>query len=318
MPSKNRIVLSIKICGLLWLAALTAGAGSPGAAPADALAVEEVAPGVFVHTGLYEETDGVNQGDIANCGFIVGTQAVAVIDSGGSPAVGERLREAIRLHTDRPVRYVINTHMHPDHLFGDAAFLADGPVFLAHRNLEAALTARADHYGRSFAEATGTTVRVVAPTQIVADRMEIDLGGRVLELVAHPPAHTDNDLTVFDRQTATLWTGDLVFMERAPAIDGSVLGWLEVLRALTAVPAVRAVPGHGPAAAPWPQAASDLQGYLGRLVAGIREIQKAGGTIQQAIDRVAPEERPKWRLFDDYHPRNVTAAFAELEWAEPE
>ncbi|AWK89343.1 quinoprotein relay system zinc metallohydrolase 2 [Azospirillum thermophilum] len=318
MPWKNRIVLSIKTCGLLWSAALTAGAGLPAAAFAAALAVEEVAPGVFVHAGLHEEADGGNQGDIANCGFIVGAEAVAVIDSGGGPAVGERLREAIRRHTDRPIRYVITTHMHPDHLFGNAAFLTDEPVFLAHRNLEAALMARADHYGRRFAEATGTAVEVVPPTQAVAGRMEIDLGGRVLELVAHPPAHTDNDLTVFDRRTATLWAGDLIFMERAPAIDGSVLGWLKVLRTLTAVPAARVVPGHGPAAAPWPEAASDLQGYLGRLVAGIREVQKAGGTIRQAIDRVGTEERPKWRLFDDYHPRNVTAAFAELEWAEPE
>ena len=285
-------------------------------ARADALPVEEVAPGVFVHVGRYAETDSANQGDIANCGFIVGHEAVAVIDTGGGPAVGRRLREAVRMRTDRPIRYVINTHMHPDHVFGNGAFLGDGAAFVAHRNFQPALMARIDHYRRAFEAAAGPAgnVEFVPPTLTVSDRLEIDLGQRVLELVAHPPAHTDNDLTVFDRQTGTLWTGDLVFMERAPAIDGNVLGWREVLTALSAMPAARAVPGHGPASAPWPEAAAELRRYLERLVAEVRAIQKAGGTIQRAIAEVGAGERTHWHLFDTYHPRNVTAAFAELEW----
>ena len=283
-------------------------------AQADALPVVEVASGVFVHAGRHEETDATNRGDTANCGFIIGSDAVAVIDTGGGPAIGRALREAVRTHTDRPIRYVINTHMHPDHVFGNAAFLADGPAFVAHRNFQAALTARRDHYLRAFHEATGGLAGEVgfAPITIaVSDRLEIDLGQRTLELVAHPPAHTDNDLTVFDRQTGTLWTGDLVFMEHAPAVDGSVLGWLEVLTALSAV---RAVPGHGPASVPWPEASMDLRRYLERIVTGVRAVQKAGGTIQRAVADVGAEERPHWRLFDTYHPRNVTAVFAELEW----
>ncbi len=299
--------------GLLWTAP----------ASADPLPVTEVAPGVFVHAGLYEETDAANVGDIANCGFIVGDDAVAVIDTGGSPAVGRRLREAIRAHTDRPVRYVVNTHMHPDHVLGNAAFLADQPEagqpdFVAHRNFQAALMARGNHYLHAFDAAVGAEAgaeaRIVPPTVTVSDRLELDLGRRVVELVARPVAHTDNDLTVFDRQTATLWTGDLLFMERAPAIDGSVLGWIRLLDGLAAEPVARVVPGHGPPAAPWPEAARDLRQYLERVVTGVRAIQAAHGTIQQAAGTVAADEAPRWRLFDGYNPRNVTAAFAELEW----
>ncbi|MCW2241325.1 quinoprotein relay system zinc metallohydrolase 2 [Azospirillum canadense] len=285
---------------------------------ADPLPVSEVAPGVFVHAGLYEETDTANAGDIANCGFIVGDDAVAVIDTGGSPAVGQRLREAIRAHTDRPVRYVVNTHMHPDHVLGNAAFLPDQPDFVAHRNFQAALMARGNHYLHAFDAAVGAEAgaeaRIIPPTVTVSDRLELDLGRRVVELVARPVAHTDNDLTVFDRQTATLWTGDLLFMERAPAIDGSVLGWIRLLDGLAAEPAARVVPGHGPLSAPWPEAARDLRRYLDRVVTGVRAIQAAHGTIQQAADTVATDEAPRWRLFDGYNPRNVTAAFAELEW----
>lgn len=298
--------------------ALWAMPARAGALPVTALAMTEVAPGVFVHAGRHAETDAGNEGDIANCGFIVGAEAVAVIDTGGGPAVGRRLRDAVRARTALPIRYVVNTHMHPDHVLGNAAFQDDGARTVAHQRFQAALMARSGHYLRMFEDAAGAgAARDVAflPVAIaVSDRMEIDLGGRVLDLVAHPPAHTDNDLTVFDRQTGTLWTGDLVFMERAPAVDGTALGWLRVLDALAALPAQRAVPGHGPPAAPWPDAAAALRRYLEQVVAGVRAVQKSGGTIQRAIAEVAVQERPRWQLFDEYHPRNVTAVFAELEW----
>ncbi|WP_353861331.1 quinoprotein relay system zinc metallohydrolase 2 [Azospirillum formosense] len=300
----------------VWLSVWLFGAAAP--ATADPLPVFEVAPGVFVHAGRHEETDAANGGDIANCGFIVGNEAVAVIDSGGSPALGHRLREAIRVHTDRPIRYVVNTHMHPDHALGNAAFLPDRPDFVAHVRFQPALAARLDHYRQAFDDAVGAAaaaeVRLIAPTVAVTDRLELDLGGRVLDLVAWPVAHTDNDLTVIDRQTRTLWAGDLLFMERAPAIDGSVLGWLRTLDALAAEPATRVVPGHGPPSAPWPDASVDLRRYLNGVVEGVRKVQAAHGTIQQAVDTVAADEAPRWRLFDSYNPRNVTAAFAELEW----
>lgn len=305
----------------VWLLGVWPYSAAP--AQADPLPVFEVAPGVFVHAGRHEETDSANAGDIANCGFVVGDDAVAVIDTGGSPMIGRRLREAIRVRTDRPIRYVVNTHMHPDHVLGNAAFLPDQPDFVAHHNFQAALMARSGHYRQSFEAVMGSEaageVQFLPPTVVVSDRMDLNLGGRVLELVAHPVAHTDNDLTVLDRETGTLWTGDLLFMDRAPAIDGSVLGWLRLLDRLVAEsaianPVARVVPGHGPPSAPWPGAAVDLRRYLNQIVGGVRALQAAHGTIQQAVDTVASDEAQRWRLFDAYNPRNVTAAFAELEW----
>src|SRR5262245_32486429 len=94
------------------------------------LALENPAPGVYVHYGQQAEMTPANSGDVANLGFVVGAQCVAVIDSGGTFAVGRALRQAIRSTTPLPVCYVINTHVHPDHVFGNAAFVDDHPEFI--------------------------------------------------------------------------------------------------------------------------------------------------------------------------------------------
>jgi quinoprotein relay system zinc metallohydrolase 2 len=307
-------------------AALAAGAGGAiaglgwatrravGAVP---LPVTEIAPGIFVHQGAHELATAANLGAIANVGFVVGDEAVAVIDSGGCAQGGARLRAAIREVSALPIRYVIASHVHPDHLFGHAAFTADRPTFVGHHKLPAALAMRGAYYLDDLLDELGALAEgtaIVEPTLTVAEEASIELGGRKLRLVAHATAHTDNDLSVFDAATGTLWLADLLFMERLPVIDGSVLGWLELLGVVRRWPAERVVPGHGPASAPWPAAARAQIRYLERLCDDVRALIARGGTIEAAVAEVGAGERASWRLFDFYHARNVTAAFTELEW----
>jgi quinoprotein relay system zinc metallohydrolase 2 len=281
------------------------------------LPVSEIAPGIFVHNGVQQDASPANDDEIANIGFIIGNGAVAVIDPGGSYREGTELRAAIRARTALPIRYVIMTHVHPDHIFGAAAFRADHPDFVGHAKLPGALAQRGAYYVRRLHEAIGDKANgseIVPPTVLVSTRLDLDLGGRRLVVWAHGPAHTDSDLTIFDEKTSTFWLADLLFVDRIPVIDGSIVGWLDELKQVTAIPAARAVPGHGPVSVPWPQAAAPEQRYLETVARDTRAAIKARIDIAEAYRHVAQSERGHWLLFDDYHPRNVTASYKELEW----
>ena len=301
---------------LATLAALRPARSIAAPVPVLPLPMTEVAPGIHVRQGAHEEATVENQDGIANIGFIVGSAAVAVLDPGGSRADGERLRASIRQQTELPIRYVVLTHLHPDHVFGAIAFAEDKPVYVGHARMTGMLVQRGEFYRNSLADVLGIEeAGDYAKTDMLVDgSATLDLGGRVVRLQAHPTAHTDNDLSILDETTGTLWLGDLLFVDRVPALDGSILGWLAQTEALRSAPATRAVPGHGPPVVPWPAAAAAQERYLGGLVRDIRAIISRGGEIEQAVATVGLAERGDWVLFDDYNGRNVTSAFKELEW----
>jgi quinoprotein relay system zinc metallohydrolase 2 len=286
---------------------------SAGAAPH---AVAEVGPGIFVRAGAVAEASPANQGGIANIGFIVGRSSVLVTDAGGSLADGAWLRTEIRKRTDKPIRHVLITHVHPDHAFGAAAFAGDEPAFIGHPALRAAIGTRGEHYRRRLAEVLGQdrAGSVVYPTEAAKDGTEIDLGGRVVRLIVHGKAHTDCDLSMLDVETGLLFPADLLFVDRVPSLDGSLRGWLSEAERLKGLGVARAVPGHGPAVVDFAPAMADLTRYLSVLRDETRKAIAAGVPIGEARRDVAQTERSRWALFDDYNGRNVIQAYKELEW----
>ena len=307
--------------GVIALAALfTAG---PSGADDAAVAAQRLAPGVYHLAGHMAPWGPQFAGRVANSGFVVGERCVAVIDAGGSPTAARILLAAIRRVSDLPLCYVIATHVHPDHLMGNDA-LAEanapnaGPRVVGHARLAASLAARAPYYLRAMQRdfaAADVAQGVAPPTIAVADRLNLDLGGRTLTVRAWPTAHTDSDLTVFDPASGTLWLGDLAFVGHLPVLDGRLLGWRAVLRELRTVAATRAVPGHGPVITDWPAGLAPTEAYLARLEGDVREAVRDGLSLSETVARLGDAAPEGWSLTQEFHRRNLTAAYAELEWA---
>ena len=281
------------------------------------LSINQVAPGVYVHWGVQEFSDTRNHGAIANIGFIVGERCVAVIDTGGNPGQGKALKNAIENTTSKPICYVINTHVHPDHIYGNSAFKESGAKFVGHEKLARAMSVRGDYYLQKAPELLGITLTpkdIIPPDISVSSVLDLDLGGRTLKLTAHPAAHTDNDLSVYDPQTDTLWLSDLLFIEHLPSIDGSLKGWFAELEQLEKQSYKTVIPGHGSLVTDWPKSMQPEKEYLSALLLETRAAIKKGVFLEDAVSLIGLSFKNKWKLFDEFHRKNVTKAYAELEW----
>jgi quinoprotein relay system zinc metallohydrolase 2 len=301
-----------------WLSAILLA--PPLTAGPDSFEVHEIAAGVFVHPGKPLPLDAPGHDDIANLSFVVGARCVAVIDTGGSVRIGAALRDSVRRHSTRPICYVINTHVHVDHVLGNVAFSAERPQFVGHAGLAAALDRSRGFFVRTYAadlQDPPSAAQIIAPGRSVAvgAAAVLDLGGRHLTVRAWRTAHTDCDVSVYDSGSRTLFTGDLLFVQRTPALDGSLLGWLKVLDALTSSSVAHVVPGHGPVGSQLQPMVAAQRDYLNALLTGVRREIAAGRPLQEALRDLSPAAaQGHWLLWDETQPRNVARAYQELEW----
>ena len=307
---------------MITMILLTLTACAQAQARPDNFAIENVGDGIYVHHGEHLDIDTGYQGDICNISFIVGSRGVAVIDTGGSLKVGRQLRAAIRKVTALPVLYVINTHVHPDHIYGNAAFLPSHsneakPQFIGHEKLPNAMETRKEQYAKLnekllHDDAKGS--ELVKPTMVVKDTLELDLGDRKLKLTAHPVAHTNTDVSVMESKAHTLFAGDLLFIERTPVLEGDIKGLIAEIEKLKSSPAKQVVPGHGPVTKDWVEALNSAQHYLNVLLADIRASIKKGESMESTMNTAAASEKNKWKLFDVANRRNVNTIYPTLEW----
>jgi quinoprotein relay system zinc metallohydrolase 2 len=288
-----------------------------GALEAPPLSFEEVRPGLFVHLGEVALAGPGNGGDIGNLAFIVGEEAVAVVDAGGSRALGEAVVAAIRARTDLPIRHLVLTHVHPDHVLGATALADAGAEVLGHERLAGALADRAESYEQQARRQVGRAAigsEMPSVERAVGAEEVLDLGSREIALRAWPPAHSVADVTVLDRATGTLVAGDLVVDGHLPTLDGSLTGWLGVLDGMGDLEAEWVVPGHGGPLLPWPDAARPVRSYLDLLARDTRALLGDGASLREAAAAAGLDARAAWRLFDEHNPRNAIAAYTELEW----
>ena len=279
--------------------------------------LRQVTDGVYVHHGQHLDIDDGYQGDICNLGVVIGNQSIAVIDSGGSKHTGEQLLQAIRKVSPLPVRYVINTHVHPDHTYGNAAFSDEHPHFVGHEKLANTMLLRKEQYEKLNARLLGDTGKAsltITPDMAVKQDLTLDLGGRILILQAHSVAHTHTDLTVHDSKSNTLFTGDLLFAQRTPVLEGDIKGLIQNLEALNQQSYALIVPGHGQESTDQKTIIGNELRYLNTLLTDVRTSIKKGISMEQTMDTAAATERDKWLLFDIANRRNVNVIYPQLEW----
>lgn len=310
------------LAALLVLAGCAVAQTKAADSTADTFTIENVGNGIYVHHGQHLDIDTGYQGDICNISFVVGNKGVAVIDTGGSFKTGNKLREAIKKITPLPILYVINTHVHPDHIFGNAAFLPRDanevrPQFVGHAKLGDAMQLRKEAYDKLNIKYMGDDAKgseIVKPTVQVKEPIDLDLGDRSLKITPYPVAHTNTDISVIDSKTSTLFTGDLLFIERTPVLEGDIKGLIAVIDTLKTYPVKQVVPGHGPFTKDWVQALNNEQRYLNAVLTDIRANIKAGKSMGDAMDTAAVGEKDKWLLFDIANRRNVNTLYPALEF----
>ncbi|MDT7849278.1 quinoprotein relay system zinc metallohydrolase 2 [Methylophilus sp. VKM B-3414] len=284
---------------------------------ADDFEFKQVADGIYVHHGKHLDIDDGYQGDICNLGVIIGQEAIAVIDSGGSKHTGDQLLAAIRRISPLPIRYVINTHVHPDHTYGNAAFQNGTTHFVGHEKLATNMLLRKDQYEKLNARllgADGAASPTIPPDTLVHAEQTLDLGHRILQLQARKVAHTHTDLTILDTQTNTLFAGDLLFAQRTPVVEGDLKGLIAVLEQINQQPYSLIVPGHGLESSDQKTIIGNALRYLNLLLSDIRTSIKKGISMEQTMDTAAASEHDNWVLFDIANRRNVNVVYPQLEW----
>ncbi len=234
-------------CGaLLWAALL-------GAAAAQPVQPEQVAPSVWMVQGASALGSPANRNFISNAAFVVTPAGVVVVDALGSPALAQELVAAIRRITPAPIRHLVVTHYHADHIYGLQVFKDLGAEIIAHRDGRSYLQSetaalRLQASREELAPWIDGKTRLVPADRWIAETTRLSLGGVDFVLQPAGPAHTAEDLVVFLPQQRVLIAGDLVFRGRIPFVGQADSGrWIEGLDRLLAFDATLIVPGHGPA-----------------------------------------------------------------------
>jgi glyoxylase-like metal-dependent hydrolase (beta-lactamase superfamily II) len=240
---------------------------------------------VYSYVDVQDDSPASSYG--ANAGIVIGEDAVLVVDTLVSAKEGKRLLKDIRAISDKPIKYVVNTHYHLDHTFGNAEFAALGADIISHVVCAGALKksgadtlANANAYGLTPEAMEGT--ELAFPNVTFTDRMGLDLGGLEVELIYTAPSHSKGSIVVYIAAEGVMFAGDILFTDFHPYMaEGDIAGWLETLDSIRALYAGKIVPGHGPLSTN--QDLADMKAYLVAFDSKAKELAAGSNEIEYIV-----------------------------------
>ena len=297
---------------------LVACAAAPAflAGPGTASNVIRLATGVYMVPGATGIPDEHNQGRVGNAGFIVGETGVLAIDTGTSYAQGRALLDAIGQVTDKPVREVLVTQVHPEFVFGGSAFRERGIPVVMHDEAARLMTSRCSVCLRQLHVMVGEEP-LQGTTTYTADRSftaphRVESLGRPVQVLYYGHSSGPGDVAVLDETSGVLFAGGLLDNQRIPDIqDADLAGWKHALAALRALPLRQVVPGHGPATSP--ALIDTVERYLVQLEDKARALARTGTDLMAVPEAAGLPEFSTWAQYDTIHPRNATIAYLRFE-----
>lgn len=290
---------------------------APQFAAAADLTIQPVTDGVWAIVGDKVQRSPENLANNATFGLVVTPAGAVLIDPGGSWKGAAALDAAIRTVTDAPVVYVIDTGGQDHRWLGNGYWQAKGAKVIA------SAAAVEDHKARGSMQLSGLSMLIgdgLAGTDpayadiTFDDHYALELGGVTLDIVHPGPAHTPGDSFVWAPAQATVFTGDIVYVERILGVgdQSSIAEWPAAFEAMAATGAVHVVPGHGHVTT-MARARADTFDYLTNLRARIAALIEDGGDIIAAplVDQSAFAYLEQ---FDSLAGRNAQTAFQQMEW----
>lgn len=282
--------------------------------------LDRVSEHSYVVHGPLETPNPENQGFMNNPGFVVGSDAVVVIDPGSSVQAGRLVVDKVKSVTDKPVTHVLSTHIHGDHWLGNQAIAEAWPaaVFYAHpAMIEKARAGEAAHWVELMARLSGGftegTVALI-PERVVEDGDQWQVGGLHFRFYAPPAAHSHTDVMIELVEDSLLFTGDNVLYQRIPRMsDGTFKGSIAACQVAIDLGLQHYVPGHGPSGGidrveAYQTYLSTLYGEVERLYEDELESYEMKPLV---VAKLAPFQ--DWAGFDDQVGKQVGQARLEVE-----
>ena len=253
----------------------------------------------------------------ANCTFLIGQHGILVVDTGLDTVEGRKLLTEIRKLSPLPVRYIINTHYHPDHQGANAVVGPDAAIITSHFTRERTLDLILQLNKRSPVEGTANAAQFAFQTASVTfdQRLTVFLDDDRVEIVAPGPGHTMGDVYVFFPSQRSVSAGDLYMGHSSPAMDqGSVANWIRTLDAVLGLSADHFVPGHFEVGSH--KDFRRFRDYLADLYAQVDRLFQSGATVVQVRQQINMKKYADFRQYPQFQATfadNAEVIFHQLE-----